>query len=129
MKMKSLRPVLYVTDIDATIRFYKDTLGFECTNHISGWASLLNYDVEIMISLPNAHQPFEKPNFTGSFYFHPDDVNALWANLKDKATIVYRIENFSYGMREFAIRDNNGYCLQFGNEIKDPGQVPPPEHD
>jgi len=28
--------------------------------------------------------------------------------------VVYPIESFDYGMREFAIRDNNGYILQFG---------------
>jgi hypothetical protein len=27
----------------------------------------------------------------------------------------YTIENFEYGMREFAIYDNNGYMLQFGH--------------
>jgi hypothetical protein len=31
--------------------------------------------------------------------------------------IFYPVEDFSYGLREFAIRDNNGYILQFGQEI------------
>jgi len=48
---------------------------------------------------------------------------------KTKQTIVYPIENFYYGMREFAIRDNNGYILQFGQEITDPTQIPGPEDD
>jgi len=46
---------------------------------------------------------------------------------KQNKTIVYPIENFYYGMREFAIRDNNGYILQFGQEITDPTQIPGPE--
>ena len=37
--------------------------------------------------------------------------------LKDKARISYEIDNFPYGMREFAVYDNNGYLLQFGQEI------------
>lgn len=32
-------------------------------------------------------------------------------------SVVYPIETFAYGMREFAIRDNNGYILQFGREV------------
>lgn len=80
-----------------------------------------------MIALPNAHVPFEKPVFTGSLYFSPDNVDALWESLHDKATIVYPIENFFYGMREFAILDNNGYMLQFGQEIQSPSLIPPPE--
>ena len=39
------------------------------------------------------------------------------AQLKDKAAIVYPLEDFDYRMRKFAIRDNNGYILQFGQEI------------
>jgi len=36
--------------------------------------------------------------------------------LKDKVRVCYPLENFEYGMREFAIYDNNGYLLQFGQE-------------
>jgi len=32
-----------------------------------------------------------------------------------KANICYEIETFEWGMREFAIYDNNGYILQFGS--------------
>jgi uncharacterized glyoxalase superfamily protein PhnB len=129
MKLTNLRPTMYVTDVAATIRFYRDVLGFECVSYTEGWAALRNGEVEIMISLPNAHLPFEKPLFTGSFYFNPEDVDSLWEQIKDKAPVVYPIENFYYGMREFAVRDNNGYCLQFGNEIEDPSQVPPAVED
>jgi uncharacterized glyoxalase superfamily protein PhnB len=129
MKLTNLRPVLYVTNMDETIGFYRDLLGFECASRMKGWAALRNGEVEITVSLPNAHVPFDQPVFTGSFYFHPEDVDSLWEQLKDKAPVVYPIENFFYGMREFAVRDNNGYCLQFGNEIKDPSQIPPVDED
>jgi uncharacterized glyoxalase superfamily protein PhnB len=127
MKLESVRPVLAVTNIDDTIHFYGDVLGFECANRMDGWAALCRDNVEVMISLPNAHEPFEKPTLTGSIYFNTSDVDALWEQIKDKASVVYPIENFFYGMREFAIRDNNGYILQFGQEISDPAQVPPLE--
>jgi uncharacterized glyoxalase superfamily protein PhnB len=74
--------------------------------------------VELMVSLPNHHETLEKLGFTGSFYFHPENVDSLWEQLKDKVPIVYPIENFSYGMREFAIRDSSGYILQFGKPIE-----------
>jgi uncharacterized glyoxalase superfamily protein PhnB len=74
-------------------------------------------DVEIMIATPNEHTPFDKPAFTGSFYINTDNVDEVWKTLKDKTNIVYNIENFEWGMREFAIDDNNGYILQFGQEI------------
>ena len=129
MKLENIRPMLAVTDIDATILFYRKLLGFECVSRMESWAALRRDSVEVMISLPNAHEPFEKPMLTGSLYFNTVDVDALWAELKDKVSVVYPIENFFYGMREFAVRDNNGYILQFGQEITDPAEIPPPEMD
>ncbi|MGC2695813.1 MAG: VOC family protein [Candidatus Angelobacter sp.] len=129
LKLENVRPMLAVTSIDDTIAFYRNVLGFECISRMDGWAALRKGCVEIMISLPNEHEPFDKPTLTGSIYFNASDVDALWGQVKDRARIVYPLENFYYGMREFAIRDNNGYILQFGQEIKDPSQIPPPEID
>jgi uncharacterized glyoxalase superfamily protein PhnB len=82
-----------------------------------GWASLFIDDVWLMLARPNEHTPYDKIGFTGSFYYNTDDVDALWDKLKDKVNVCYSIENFHYGMREFAVYDNNGYLLQFGQEI------------
>ena len=117
MKLNRVVPVLWTKDLDKTIEFYQQLLGFECINRLEAWALLKKDEVELMFSLPNAHEPFDKLQFTGSFYFHPDNVEELWQQLKDKATIVYPLEDFDYAMREFAIRDNNGYILQFGQEV------------
>lgn len=70
-----------------------------------------------LLSKPNEHIPFDKPVFTGSFYFKTDNVDKLWEVLKDKTKVCYAPENFEWHMREFAIYDNNGYILQFGEEI------------
>jgi hypothetical protein len=69
----------------------------------------------MMLARPNEHVLFDKIGFTGSFCFNTDDVEAMW--VKDKASVCYGIENFDWGMREFAIYDNNGYMLQFGQGI------------
>jgi len=129
IKLNAVRPMLAVNSIDDTILFYRNLLGFECVSRMGGWAALRKDQVEIMISLPNEHEPFEKPALTGSLYFNCSDVDALWDEIKGRVNVVYPIENFFYGMREFAIRDNNGYILQFGQEITDPAQIPPPEMD
>jgi uncharacterized glyoxalase superfamily protein PhnB len=117
MQLKGPVPILYVSDMEGSVHFYCDVLGFAVKNRVDGWASLNCGAAEVMLSLPNDHIPFEKPKFTGSFYFHTQEVDALWERLREKAKIVYPIENFEYGMREFAIEDVNGYILQFGKEI------------
>jgi len=40
----------------------------------------------------------------------------LWKRLKDRCKIEYPIEDFEYGVREFAIRDNSGYLLELRQE-------------
>jgi len=82
-----------------------------------GWARLALDHAELMISKPNEHLPFIQPSFTGSFYFTTDNTGILWDKLKDQTRICYPIQNFEYGMREFAVYDNNGYLLQFGHAI------------
>jgi uncharacterized glyoxalase superfamily protein PhnB len=119
MKLNRVVPMLWVENIEQTVAFYRDVLGFDCAGQLEGWACLANHEVELMISLPNQHEPFEKLGFTGSLYFQPDDVDLLWDDLKGKVPVVYPIENFTYGMREFAIRDNSGYILQFGKPIEE----------
>ena len=56
---------------------------------------------------------------TDSLYFRPDDVDEAWVALKDAVVVEYPIEDFDYGMREFAVRDCTGYLLQFGHPSAD----------
>ena len=120
MNIKSLTPVLRTWNLRATITFYTEVLGFECESlsEEQVWASLRRDGVAIMLAGPNQHEGDKVPAFTGSLYFHTDDVDTLWQRLKDRARICYPIENFEYGMREFAIYDNNGYLLQFGQPLR-----------
>jgi catechol 2,3-dioxygenase-like lactoylglutathione lyase family enzyme len=119
MTFTSLRPMLRTKDFEGTIDFYTRHLGFKCDGRsdADGWASLRRDAVWLMVATPNAHMPFDAPAFTGSFYFNVDDAGALWGTLKDHARVCYPMEDFHYGMREFAIFDNNGYLLQFGQPL------------
>jgi uncharacterized glyoxalase superfamily protein PhnB len=119
MKITELRPMFWTEDLQGTIDFYNGTLGFTVgeVNEEWGWATLWIDDIAVMIARPNEHTTYDKIGFTGSFYYTTDDVDAWWEKLKDKTRVCYGIENFEYGMREFAIYDNNGYVLQFGQEI------------
>lgn len=120
MTLLRLRPMLSTDKLEETIVFYTSKLGFEPVNIDMeiGWASLHRDHVEIMLSKPNAHRPFAGPVYTGSFYINTNDVDALWESLKNEVAVVYEIESFGYGMREFAIYDNNGYILQFGQPME-----------
>ncbi|WP_326493157.1 VOC family protein [Chryseobacterium sp. SL1] len=118
-KFNSLRPVLWSEQFDETIGFYTQILGFTLQerNDDWQWASLQKDEVEIMLTKPNQHEKFNGIGFTGSFYFNVENADELWDELKDKTKICYEIETFDWEMREFAIYDNNGYILQFGQDL------------
>lgn len=119
MKYKRLTPMLWTEDLQASIVFYTQILGFTCAefNEEWQWAALHLDAIELMLAKPNQHTPYDKICFTGSFYIEVDDVETLWHHLKNKVTIVYELETFDWGMKEFAIKDTNGYMLQFGQNI------------
>ncbi|HSZ34003.1 MAG TPA: VOC family protein [Puia sp.] len=118
MEFQKLTPMLSTNQLKETIDFYTNKLGFSLVaGDELGWAAIQRGNVELMFTLPNQHIPFDKPVYTGSFYINVDDVDQIWTELKDVVKIVYDIENFDYGMREFAIYDNNGYIIQFGQDI------------
>lgn len=119
MSLHALTPMLRTWDFPGTLAFYIDMLGFACVSGgvDAGWATLSRDGVALMISVPHAHHDAHAAAFTGSFYFRTDDVDGWWAALGDKARVCYPIEDFDYGMREFAVYDNNGYLLQFGQPL------------
>jgi uncharacterized glyoxalase superfamily protein PhnB len=117
MAMLTMTPMLCTWDMEGSVRFYTEVLGFTCERRVEGWASLKRDGVEMMLSAPNEHEGHTRPAFSGSLYFRVDDVDALWQAWRDRARVCYPIETFDYGMREFALYDNNGYVLQFGQAL------------
>lgn len=120
MALKSIRPILWTSHLQASIQFYSEFLQFQLVEYQESWqwASLNRDGVEIMLAAPNEHLPFDGPNFTGSLYILTDDLEDLWQRLKNQVNICYPLEEFEWEMREFAIYDNNGYIIQFGEPIK-----------
>lgn len=119
MNLTNIRPMFWVEDVKATMSYYVNVLGFTHGRHLENWAWGFVYkdNVEFMFTKPGEHFPYKGMEFSGSFYLNTDNVDAWWEFLKEKAEIFFPIENFEYNMREFAIKDCNGFILQFGQEI------------
>jgi hypothetical protein len=63
----------------------------------------------------------ERPKIHGPALYRTGDaeeVDALWTKVKDRAKVIYAVDNFDYGAREFGITDDNGYSLAFGAPLK-----------
>jgi uncharacterized glyoxalase superfamily protein PhnB len=119
MQLTRITPVMYVENVRATIDYYTSVLGFDEQNYSADgdWGCVEKHKVQIMLSRPPADVTFGHAAFTGSFYITTDDAEAWWNYLEHRAEIVYPLQKFEYGMLEFALRDCNGYLLQFGQPL------------
>lgn len=121
MTFKALAPILTTDDMGRSVRFYVDVLGFACGVQTPEYSNLQRDGVRIMLATPNAHEAWSGPKFTGQLSINLEtaaEVDALWAKVKDLADIVYAVDDFDYGAREFGIRDDSGYSLAFSAPTK-----------
>jgi catechol 2,3-dioxygenase-like lactoylglutathione lyase family enzyme len=104
-------PVLASLDLDQTLRFYRDQLGFERAWADAGYAILLRDAMELHFWL--THDPIH-PRHT-SCYIRGGEVPALYAEYA--ARNVPGLSFFEvkpWNMREFSIHDPHGNLLRFG---------------
>ncbi|WP_346319997.1 VOC family protein [Chitinophaga sp. YIM B06452] len=126
MELLAAIPTLTTPLLQETIDFYVNVLDFTCKTMDEQWkfASIKKDQVTMQLVHPQAkfpfgsEDPFDQPVFTGAIYIHMEGVDELWEKVKDKAEVCFPVQNFDYGMREFGIYDNNGYLLQFGEQIR-----------
>lgn len=111
-------PSLLSSDLAATLRFYTDVLGFELTGCYPdaddpGWIELSRGGAVIrFFDRPHEGEP-QRPTLSGTLYFHPESVDALARELDGRVSFEWGPEVMDYGMREFAVRDPDGYLLAF----------------
>ena len=119
-------PYFPVADVAAAGEYYRAVLGFEC-EYAAGdppiFAVYSRNGAPIMfrrVDQPDLICPNERQGGTWDVFFWVDDVMRLHAELAGAgATVAYAPVVQPYGMREFAVRDPNGYVLGFGQTSQD----------
>jgi uncharacterized glyoxalase superfamily protein PhnB len=138
MPLISLAPNLMVADVGRTVDYYLRVLGFEFAMGVTDagqqpvfawpaaeplcYAMVASGAVQIMFqskkslaaelpSLENA-----KPGGAFTLYIECDDLDARYAALDEDTPFLKRPHVTFYGMREFYIKDINGYILAFAQK-------------
>ncbi|MBR2119625.1 MAG: VOC family protein [Pseudomonadota bacterium] len=130
MKLTALIPMLSVSDLTRSIAFYRDRLGFHVVNVFGEpepkWCMIGRDAIKLMLNEPPRVEmdtlPLHAKNFQ-VYYFYPDNVAALHAAWKGDGLPVTDLRVTLYGMKEFELRDPDGYWLWFGQESNDPSTV------
>ena len=122
--LKKLTPNLMVEDVNQTVDFYKNVLGFDVLATVPetgqfNWAMLKQGNVEMQFqtraSLSEEIPAFKDRAIGGALtlYIDVENVTELHATLQDRVTIVQNMHTTFYGTQEFAIEDCNGFVLSF----------------
>ena len=136
--MNKLTPALMVEDVNKTTEYYKNVLGFqfimglpeksqEVLTEITKdkqliFALMKRGNVEFMFqekkSLGEDVPPLKGKEIGGSFtlYIETEGVKEFYEEIKNKVVIVKDLHTAWYGMREFYIKDCNGYILTFAEK-------------
>jgi len=139
MSAKKLTVDLMVEDVNATVKFYQENLGFDfqlgvpthTKEQVTTWSENEPLDFAIMKMgeaevMLQSRESLVQDGFFGDgravgasavLYIETDDVKGLYDRLKDKATIVKDIRTAHYGMEEFYVSDNNGYIIGFAQPV------------
>lgn len=123
MRFRSVSPRLTTSDLEATIAFYRDRLGFvagECWPADAPTFVLLQRD-GVTLQFARAEHPLPDPA-AAEIAIHLDvsDADALHEELAGMLPVEWGPEVYWYGRREFAVRDPNGYLVIFSEPTDDP---------
>ena len=120
-----LVPMLMCADVQASIRFYTDVLGFEVTGRdddvgVSGFAALANGRARLMLASPGYVPKAPKADglYTqANYYFYVDDAEGLRQAVLDRGWQATACVKRFYGLLEFEVVDPEGHVLLFGQDL------------
>lgn len=117
---QSVVPMIHVPDVRATVDWYQ-TIGFKVvaaygneTADGMSFAIVSFGESEVMFN--QGGETSTKRRREVDLYVYTDDVDELYARLKDRVDVVEGPHNTFYGMREIIIRDLNRFWITFGQE-------------
>lgn len=128
MKLNNLTIELMVSDVNKTVDYYVNTLGFNLTNQVGDkkmvWAQVNSGKIAIMLmeqkALTEDIAEFKDKVVGGSvvLFIEVEGIDEFYETMKNKAQIVQEIHTTFYKTKEFAMKDINGYVLSFAQRTK-----------
>ena len=123
--VRELVPLLYVDDMQRSLAFYRDRLGFQVTEKWEPEAARLQWcrvehgDAALMLqqACPEEDGPAANRGRGVVFYFLCDDADAIYSRMTAEGLHLDPPEVAFYGMKQLYLRDPDGYTLCFQNPV------------
>jgi catechol 2,3-dioxygenase-like lactoylglutathione lyase family enzyme len=117
-----LSPILPVADLEKSLGFYSDVLGFETKFCADAYAILVHGGASLHLTRAESPSVLKAVQGHMSIYLEVDNIESLWAHVSQYKNR-YRIRDLfdqEYGMREFHICDPDGCLIFVGEPIQAP---------
>jgi uncharacterized glyoxalase superfamily protein PhnB len=116
---RRITPMIHVQDVRRTIDWY-ESLGFQIISTGDDgsemvWAELSFGEGRVMFSAGG--KPSAQDRREVDLYVHVENVDEHFQKLKGIARVQEELHDTFYGMREFIVRDVNGFWITFGEPI------------
>lgn len=133
MTCRQLVPLLTVTNIERSVHFYVDELGFQTRetwepNGKLAWCWLKRDELAVMLQqdCPEEDGPAEGRGRGVILYCNCDDADAIYADLTKRGLQLHPPQVAFYGMKQIYLRDPDGYELCFESRVA-PGEARQPD--
>jgi catechol 2,3-dioxygenase-like lactoylglutathione lyase family enzyme len=115
MKILGAATVFQVKNLEASLKFYRDILGFTEDFQFGEYAGVHLGELHLHLC---AHTVWSRPSGGGSVSVFSDEVDTYCANLRSRGAKIEREPaDEPYGMRDFVVSDPDGNLLTFGCEL------------
>lgn len=113
--------VLSVCDLEASVRFYRDKLGFTEDFRVDGWAFLSRGSCQFRLGhCPDAIPMSRVPDHSWLAYLHVRDAAGLYREYRASGVEVWHpLADKPWGRREFSIVTPDGHRIVFGESLTD----------
>lgn len=123
-----LEPMIYVSDIESSIKFYTEMLNFKVVEYYPDdrnprWVAIQigNQRFAMGNTFKNINHKYHPHGINGSgvhFYIIVDNIEEVYQELESRVSIIDKLEKKPWGNTEFAIKDPDGYLISFSDSNK-----------
>ena len=102
-------------DVETTKSFYEDVLEFNVKDSANSTCTVEKEGGVIIFTQEELWSGY--PKCTGTIYFFLENVEEYYKTIKDKAIVLWPLQEMSYGIKEFGVKDYDEYQLAFAQRI------------
>ena len=119
-RLRAATPMIHVSDVKATTSWY-ESIGFTVLDTYGDGRDGMSFAILVAgatrLMFDQGGRPSAVERREVDIYVDVDDAHEIFTTLRDHVDVIHELDDTDYGMREFIIRDPNGFWITFGQTL------------